>query len=120
MKAESRDILWTLTLQNSNSFSHLQGIADGMSQGLLHGSNGRDRVKSSQAPYVDHRACQFSGLFHIFHECAGSNLHVQQQVRSADRQFLAHDTCSDQWNTFNCARYIAQGIHFAIGRGQVA
>src|SRR5579875_2831258 len=119
MIAEFGDILRPLAVQDSDSLGHLQRIANGAPQWLLHRSNRRYSMHARRPADFDHRCGQFARALRRLHEGAGAKLDIEQEVRAANSQLFAHNARGNEWDALDCSGHIAQGIHLAIRRRQV-
>ncbi len=120
MQTERRHILRPLAAQDGDRLGDLQRVAHGAAQRLLHRGEYGASAHASVLPDAHHRLREAARILRRLHECAGADLHVEQQVRRADGELLAHDAGGNEGNGFHCGGDIAQRVRLAVGRRQVS
>ena len=57
-------------MENRDCLGHFQRIADSMTQGLIHGGDGSNRMQACQASNINHRLRKATRLLYRLHKRA--------------------------------------------------
>ena len=115
-----REVGGPLSLQGLDDLYDLEGIADVAPQRAVHIGDERLHAAPHALADLDHGLREFDGLGHGLHECAGSDLDVEQDAARTRGELLAHDRAGDKRYAAHGRGDVAQGIDELVGRDEVA
>ncbi len=119
-QAQLHEILRPSSLQSVDGLLHLQGIAYGVPQRLIHiGDHSRHSAPGISAD-LHHLLCQSPGICLALHEGAAARLHIQHNGICPCSQLFAHDGAGNQRHIIHGCSHIPQRIQLLVRRGQVS
>ena len=109
-----------MSLQDIHGFDYFEAVADAKAQRRIHIGNEGYRAAACAFTNSHHRLGKFDGIIQRLHERTAAGFDIEQDAVAACSELLAHDGRSNQGDTVNRCRHIAQGIEFLVGRRKIA
>ncbi len=98
---------------------HLDGIAGGRRQRLVHVGDERGGRQAGAVGDLDQRLRQRSRVLLLRHEGAGPGLDVEHQRTEPGGELLRQDRGGDQRDRLDRRRHVADGVEALVGRREV-
>ena len=90
-----------MSLEDFNRLDHLDCVADGRTQRLVHVGDHNLDALTARCADLDQAPGESAGILKGLHESAGATLHVQDESVDALSQFLAEDGSADKRQGFH-------------------
>ena len=119
MDAQFGQIRRAVPVQRLHRLRHLDGVAGGAAQRLVHVGDERRRPFARAGADVDHRLRQGQRVLLGLHKGAGAGLNVQQNRICTGGNLLAHDAGGDQRQAVHRGGDVPQSVNLLVRHRQL-